>query len=392
MGTIADKLELLRRTKERQRAYLEQKYPLLDFDNIPFRAYLDLFQGRSYVPGFVLGVKAYGRSNNEDASTRDILPDYSGNGRDIKLYNFAFEGMSGYGGYPQDLRYFAINTEDVGISATYTKMTCTLVTEGSDRLMYYMPRSNYSRRKMKLKVTTSAPITKAEIKIFNKSEYTIAYIQNLTVNGETEVDVIPDEYLTDEYNENVYLEFISESTSLPIGTTVTVEELPDYPGALVSDGVDDYGQCIKDFSLPDDYTVCAIRKLLPIEGVQSGPLVAKVSDNNSDGPFLFEIYGNPATGSFSYGNLEYCDTSPELFSYLMKSNYNGTPISPGNAADSDSRKLCLFAQIESGSYLRKAALYDMRIYDHSLTAEELQTVKDEMMTDFENATGGVSLT
>ena len=37
MGTIADKLELLRRTKERQKAYLQQKYPLLDFDNIPFR-------------------------------------------------------------------------------------------------------------------------------------------------------------------------------------------------------------------------------------------------------------------------------------------------------------------------------------------------------------------
>lgn len=384
MGTIADKLELLRRTKERQRAYLEQKYPLLDFDNIPFRAYLDLFQGRSYVPGFVLGVKAYGRSNNEDASTRDILPDYSGNGRDIKLYNFAFEGMSGYGGYPQDLRYFAKNTEDVGISATYTKMTCTLVTEGNDRLTYYMPRSNYSRRKMKLKVTTSAPITKAEIKIFNKSEYTIAYIQNLTVNGETEVDVIPDEYLTDEYNENVYLAFISESTSLPIGTTVTVEELPDYPGALVSDGVDDYGQCIKDFALPDDYTVVAIRKI-PKES-NSG----LASKGSTVGAFLFEA-GQGGVAAWSYGKSTYFANVPALFSCQMKNSYNGTSMESGTATDTEEDKLYIFRQgtaLNSSGYI----LYDLRIYDHSLTAEELQTVKDEMMADYENATGGVSLT
>ena len=37
---------------------------------------------------------------------------------------------------------------------------------------------------------------------------------------------------------------------------------------------------------------------------------------------------------------------------------------------------------------RKADLYDLRVYDHSLTAEALQTVKDEMMADYEKATGG----
>ena len=60
MNTTADKLELLLRTKERQKAYLQEKYPLLDFDTIPFRSYLDLFQGRSYVPGFVGGGMGFG--------------------------------------------------------------------------------------------------------------------------------------------------------------------------------------------------------------------------------------------------------------------------------------------------------------------------------------------
>ena len=130
MGTIADKLELLRRTKERQRAYLEHKYPLLDFDNIPFRAYLDLFQGRCYIPGFVGGWKAYGRSNDEDASTRDILPDYSGNGRDIKLYNFAFGGMSGYGGYPYNFNNCSILAGREYNSVSSARLTANAVTNG----------------------------------------------------------------------------------------------------------------------------------------------------------------------------------------------------------------------------------------------------------------------
>ena len=98
MSTTADRLALLQRTKAGQRALLEEMYPDLDFSTVPFREYGRLFTGRKYVPGFVGGWKAYGRSNTEDASTREILPDYSGNGRDIRLYNFAFEGMSGYGG------------------------------------------------------------------------------------------------------------------------------------------------------------------------------------------------------------------------------------------------------------------------------------------------------
>lgn len=45
-----------------------------------------------YSKGLVLGVNAYGRLNSD--ADRDILKDYSGNGRDIRLYNFAFSGMS----------------------------------------------------------------------------------------------------------------------------------------------------------------------------------------------------------------------------------------------------------------------------------------------------------
>ena len=257
MGTTADKLELLLRTKERQKEYLQEKYPLLDFETIPFRAYLDLFQGRSYVPGFVGGWKAYGRygrSNDEDADTRKYLYDYSGNGRDIELFNFGW-------------------TEDSGYNST------------------------------------------------------------------------------------------------------------TYPGALVSDGVDDYGQCIKDFALPDDYTVVAVRK------ITNGNGTGFASKGNTSGAFIFDATSDKVgSNAWSYGKVTYASPMPALFSYQTKTSYNGKTITPGTAEDTEADPFYIFTHVKNG--YSQAALYDVRIYDHTLTAEELQAVKDEMMADYEAATGG----
>lgn len=238
---------------------IQEINPGVNINNIPVQQWWRLLYGKPYVPGFVGGWKAYGRSNDEDADTRDILPDYSGNGRDIKLYNFGW-------------------TEDSGYNTT------------------------------------------------------------------------------------------------------------TYPGALVSDGVDDYGQCVKDFALPDDYTVVALRKYLNTAdtNVFEG-LISKTNGNSGTGAFLFEFH---RAISFSYGlSMEGTFELPALFSYMSKNSYNGVYIGSGNSGDLETYKLRLFTRGNSPVY-KRVALYDLRIYDHSLTAEELQTVKDEMMADYEKATGG----
>ena len=376
MGTTSEKLQMLLRTKERQKAYLQQKYPLLDFDTIPFRAYLDLFQGRSYVPGLVAAWKTYGKRN--DDADRDDLYDYSGNGRDIELFNFAFSGMSGYGGYPQDMSHFSRLNAGVNIETTGTSITITTLAEGGGRSAF-MPVSYYSKRAMKLKVTSSIALTSSRIIVYNKTGWTVAYSQNLTVNGVTDVNVIPDEYLTDEYEGNIYLAFSGNNN--PVGSTITVELLPDYPGALVSDGIDDYGKCIKDFALTDDYTVAAIRKVI------SGNSSAVVSKGSASGAFIFDATSdNTMTNAWSYGASTTKNNFPALFSYQTKGSYNGSAISSGVEEDDDKDVLWLFTH--NLNRFSQVALYDVRIYDHSLTAEELQTVKDEMLSDFENATGG----
>ncbi len=259
MSTISGNLALLQRTKAGQRALLEEMYPDLDFSTVPFREYGRLFTGRKYVPGFVGGWKAYGRSNDEDADTRKYLRDYSGNGRDIELFNFGW-------------------TEDSGYNTT------------------------------------------------------------------------------------------------------------TYPGALVSDGVDDYGQCIKGFALPDDYTVVAIRKILA--NGDDDCLAGKSAAGNR-GAFLFEYAGNKISGgAYSYATNTSSLDRPALFSWQSKASYNEQVLNVGTGIDDETDVLFLFKKRESANLYAQFALYDLRIYDHSLTAEELEAVKDEMMADYENATGG----
>lgn len=384
MATTSDRLSLLLRTKQLQRAELERRYPELNFDTIPFRAYLDLFQGRSYVPGFVGGWKAYGRSNDEDASTRDFLPDYSGNGRDIKLYNFAFTGMSGYGESVDDFSGMTfyddrsdarldgntIHVDNIKAnpsSADYGTVICEYV--GSP---YSGTRSSYSVR--------VSGVSGNDITVYHRYVKDSASV--LFGMSEDGVYVLP------EIPEGAgWVGFTLKGVRSGDTCNITIEQLPVYPGALVSDGVDDYGKCIKGFALPDDYTVVAIRQFLPANNNADSALVSK-SGAADEGAFIMEY--NYGTSTYSYGQNTPVPNGvkPALFTYQTRTSYNGSAIIPGSGADTAEDILTLFCKRESGYQRMGAALYDLRIYDHSLTAEELQAVKDEMMTDYMEATGG----
>lgn len=372
MSTISGNLALLQRTKAGQRALLEEMYPDMDFSTVPFREYGRLFSGRKYVPGFIGGWKAYGRSNSEDASTRDILPDYSGNGRDIRLYNFGFTGMSGYGGYACDFNNFSISTgaEGLVITKSYDRLHIEVSDTFNYRLGINMAAEKWNAARGRTVKVTSSYDDEESIKLVYSSG-SDAYI-DILLNGDT---VIP--AYSEEPSTYIYLDL---SKVMQKSGIIDIELLPEYPGALVSDGIDDYGQCVKDFSLPDDYTVVAIRQKLGGKSVLAGK-----SRDSKNGAFLFE--NNNLT--YNYGvSTSVTGSVPALFSYQTKSSYNGVDLNVGDGTDTEEDKFMLFMMRPNADKWSSYALYDLRIYDHSLTAEELQAVKDEMMADYEAATGG----
>ena len=320
-------------------------------------------------------------SNQEFIDNPDMLvKDLTGNGHDLKLYNFAFAGMSGFGGYEKNWDEWL----DVYIGNNghnYQENNVLHILEISGWANTITDVVSGETVKLKLRVSgLSEGITNNEVQniklYFNASAAgSTLYIRE---DGDYNVILTAPEDATKFYILAKSTETLTGWT--PLTTPITIEQLPTYPGGLVSDGVDDYGKCVKGFSLPDDYTVVALRKILNEKGIDSS--FAAKSSRAGRGAFLLEN-GNGAVYSYGEynGNLgEY----PPLFIYQTKTSYCGKTITPGTSTDTENDILCLFRKriTESSAYY-KCVLYDFRIYDHSLTDEELQLVKDDMMRNYE---------
>ena len=143
-----------------------------------------------------------------------------------------------------------------------------------------------------------------------------------------------------------------------------------YEGALVFDGVDDYGICT---GLPilDDYTVICRRVLEN----NTKNVVASKSVVAGNGAFIFE-YGNNATYSFSEYTSGLAVNLKDSVSYQTKNSYNGSTITVGNADDTDTLTLGIVR--EGDSRLLKGAIYYFALYNKSLTPEEIETEKERL--------------
>lgn len=305
----------------------------------------------------------FSRYSNEDfLNNPDLLvKDLTGNGHDLKLYNFAFAGMSGFGGYSENYNeYYNFGTSYVTVTPTSFEVV------GAYMGIHYLVALQQPREISSYKIKVSG-VTKGHPLLYRY--YTTDGTPTILelYNG---IHVLPKSYINETDTQKVG--FMGEG-GFQIG--VKVEQLPIYPGGLVSDGVDDYGRCVKEFSLPDDFTVVAIRRII------SGNSASLVNKGQASGAFMLEgLASDENISNYSYGQITYSRTLPALFSYLTKTSYNGEKVTAGTAVDDDAKLLVLFT---SSNKYQNAVLYDLRIYDHSLTDEELQLVKDDMMRNYE---------
>ena len=371
MSTTSDRLALLLKTKQWQRKELEKRYPSLDFDEIPFSAYRQLWMGRAYVRGLVGAWNAYGRSNTD--ADRDVLYDYSGHGRDIRLYNFAFEGMSGYGGYAIPLDKLKGRLVSMAFNETSAGRDITM-TATSESANFY---SSYIKTADLIADTPIRIKGNLGVRVVMTSEGNDTHLPLKSLitlsDGETGEFTISQTDIDSGYT----LVYFGPNIAMSIGESITITFLPVYPGGLVSDGIDDYGQCVKGFALPDDYTIVAIRKPISNNGG------AFASKGRTTGAFLFEA----GSVNYSYGQSNNVGNNiPALFSYMSKNSYNGETIESGTEADTENDVFEVFRL--NSSYYNQSVLYDERIYDHTLTKEEIQLVEDDMMFDYGEATGG----
>lgn len=329
------------------------------------------------VKGLVGAWKGYGRSNDEDASTRDILYDYSGNGHDIELKNFAFARMSGWGGEYDDFStFYAVPAagDEANTTCEDKKLTVNVIDPPgnsiSDSILYFTTKYNrYFKGRVRLSGLDDNKYYVASITFVNKNN-NIKFI--LDKDGDYAID-----FRNTDSDLRVYVDYTSNFNTdmdpIPLSHPITLEIIPWYNGALVSDGVDDHGWC-GDFPWIEDFTVVAIRKNL----VSSGYGYLICCENGANTPFGFEGRYN-----MSYGTANTINERPPLFSWMTKTSYNGDPIETGRPIENHPASFTMYLLSNTGATHGAYALYDLRIYDHSLTEDELRIVRDEMMAEYE---------
>lgn len=225
-------------------------------------------------PDIYYNVKKQGLTNENHAKFGDKLIDYSGNGKDMQLYNFGWKLDSGVGKYEFDFTAFSVDDADL-IKITKTNSKAIFENPNSLRTINWY----------------NGPA-------ILKSNYTITIkVEGLKENGRIRIVIKKLDDMTDEYN-LVYTKYGNgiHSVYIPKSSRIvfyidnpdfisSIEQLPSYEGALVTDGVEDYGQ-VEGLPIYTDYTVVAERAWIELAS-NNGSLIGK-SYSNSNGAFIVE--------------------------------------------------------------------------------------------------------
>ena len=162
---------------------------------------------------------------NEILKSNPYLQDFSGNNRPLKLNNFLFAAMSGVGGYD--------------ISSMNILPDRAVVTVTDNRIIHITSKLSTTNNMVNIVPSNSTPTHKFKVTGLQDGRQ-VGLVNRMGGfytfdNGEHEVTL--------SYPEG------TESLYNAIGVTgdagdmdVTIEFIPKYPNALVTDGVDDYGQ------------------------------------------------------------------------------------------------------------------------------------------------------
>lgn len=325
----------------------------------------------------------------DEEVTIEMLPVEGGKSLALTNNNFAYDKMSGYGGYSfksfndsQDswnIREDGTGVEIVsrdGYSMTVKKLVQNLDWNISNNEYKYptilnkeLPFKCKSNKNVgliwQLKYKTEGATADTTVTLLN---------QQLTPNVPLEVSL---PYKTqDELTElgavstSVYYLLYFSNTLLEIGEEYTIEMLPLYPNGLVFDGVDDYSE---NTSIPAlaDYTYICKRSILNIP--TNGATLLKGSHKTNGGAFIAD-YGNK--WQFNFGQYNTIQGIVDGINWQTTNNFNGTPINKGNNTDDEGITVGRF----SNGYTNMV-FYKLFLYPRTVNMLSINMVKNMMEED-----------
>jgi len=310
---------------------------------------------------------------NESMAANPTLRDLSGNGHDATCYNFAWSEMSGIGGYEENFNNYKQHHDRADYSISHDGSTIHI-----DSIII-------------ANVTYTTVLEKFSINTFNINEFKIKVtgLSTLDENSSFIVDSISNNITTKIietkkdgiYNipnlQDITYFRISIGKSIVQNLDITIEQLPLYPNALVSDGVDDYAKVtgLPILTKEKGYTVIAKRDNL--YQLNEKGIVASKHSGRSDGAFQIEYnFDNVRATAWNFGSSNIIQFSSSKIIYQTSKSYNGeTSLNIGTFDDTSILDLFKYINQVWG----KVALYSFLLFNRDLTDAEIEWVKENMV-------------
>ena len=300
---------------------------------------------------------------------------------DLTNYNHAYEGMSGYNGYPV---VFGIgktyggmpSTDDFAytVSPTTVNVTKFNITHG---FIY-----SYLKHNGELETQNSDyPSYKIKVTGLEKGfELHYSYLKNPSdANlsafgiGTDGTYTIPKSFASDGslINNNVWIGFIFTGTA-PESCNVTIEVLPEYENGLAYDGVSDFSDN-KNIPIFTDFT--AIIKRIDLDAKNNNSTVMfkgnKIYESGIGNGFILDYHYNK-NYVYSYSKINQIERDDSKIIYLTPESYNGNPIIKGENGDNLGLVL--------GKYW-KGIIYKTILYSKTISLLEINFLKNLMEKD-----------
>ena len=321
------------------------------------------------IPGTIARYSALGLTN-EEMSKNPVWVDKTGNGYDLQMKNFFWGEMSGVGGYK-------LNWGDSNVWKNYITQGTFGTGEVTDNTIHIT-----SAKTNNVLFETGASLKSVEYKVLIKGLTDDIYLRYGVFNDGKELwtEIKNDGIYTlpsYDYDSRYNMKWKVMSQTYPIDCNITIEQLPLYPGALVFDGVDDYGVC-ENFPIltkEKGYTVVALRQWDQdfLNTTLVGGLLSTRNYSTGEG-VAFEKIESSNKGYWNLGAGGIIDFAKSSFTWQTSKQYNNVGILKGDK--NHGKPLCVGCGLFGGQHCGRFAIWELVFLDHDATEEELTKIKD----------------
>lgn len=338
----------------------------------------------------------YGKTNSD--ADRDTIQqrgvavgDY-----DLINYNHAYEGMSGYNGYPvvfgESKTWEAQGTKDGDKYYIYTsnanKFNITQIKISSSLFYTYIKKNGELTSGNKDILSLTLKVTGLDYDKFYLAYYylksadvEVRNVINITSDGIYE---LPKSFASDgsltETNSYIGLSFIKKSSEIPDviqNVNVTIEVLPEYENGLVYDGVEDYSENVNVPALTD-YTYIFKRTLLN-KKYNSASIFKGSNQQSGGGAFICDynsVEPDLLTQGYSFGAGLYVDSlNADSIVYGTRGSVNGQVITSGNNTDTEG------LTIGKWRGYKQMVFYKLILYPKTIPLLQINFLKNLMEKD-----------